>query len=185
MPLIVLYMVNFNSRPSARGDPAVSRVVFLPFVFQFTPLREGRRVRLFDSLPAPVFQFTPLREGRRWLRVFCASGTRISIHAPPRGATAADGTIATASEISIHAPPRGATDQALQNQITAHTFQFTPLREGRLYFSDSTDIEQLFQFTPLREGRRMPGTGEPTARKISIHAPPRGATDALAAWLGG
>ena len=33
----------FNSRPSARGDPAVSRVVSLPFVFQFTPLREGRR----------------------------------------------------------------------------------------------------------------------------------------------
>ena len=34
---------HFNSRPSARGDPAVLRVVFLPFVFQFTPLREGRR----------------------------------------------------------------------------------------------------------------------------------------------
>ena len=34
-----------------------------------------------------VFQFTPLREGRR-ARFLCASGTRISIHAPPRGATA-------------------------------------------------------------------------------------------------
>ena len=34
---------DFNSRPSARGDSAVLRVVFLFFVFQFTPLREGRR----------------------------------------------------------------------------------------------------------------------------------------------
>ena len=55
---------NFNSRPSARGDPIVAWKAFMAHLFQFTPLREGRR-----SFPAAVssrsqFQFTPLREGR-------------------------------------------------------------------------------------------------------------------------
>ena len=33
--------------------------------FQFTPLREGRRSSLMNSLSRILFQFTPLREGRR------------------------------------------------------------------------------------------------------------------------
>ena len=56
--------LHFNSRPSARGDVSPA-VVCSKFVFQFTPLREGRRRgHIAESLP----------EG-------------ISIHAPPRGAT--------------------------------------------------------------------------------------------------
>ena len=56
----------FNSRPSARGD-----------------LRTGHLVTPLDE-----FQFTPLREGRR-MRALLRSGVQnISIHAPPRGATA-------------------------------------------------------------------------------------------------
>ena len=34
----------------------------------------------------------------------------------------------------------------------------------------------LFQFTPLREGRRVLESGHFGVVKISIHAPPRGAT---------
>ena len=100
---------HFNSRPSARGDDGfdtyIQRVgisihapprgatirsgsATVTAAFQFTPLREGRRVLLlpliqgffyFNSRPsargddnlkrsfgtADVFQFTPLREGRR------------------------------------------------------------------------------------------------------------------------
>ena len=55
-----------------------------------------------------IFQFTPLREGRRpwsWFTI-CA---KISIHAPPRGATGDDGKQIAVVDISIHAPPRGAT----------------------------------------------------------------------------
>ena len=33
-------------------------------IFQFTPLREGRRVDPLDCPCHRVFQFTPLREGR-------------------------------------------------------------------------------------------------------------------------
>ena len=101
--------MNFNSRPSARGDPAVSRVVFLPFVFQFTPLREGRRCARF----------------------LCASGTRISIHAPPRGATPAVSRVV----------------------FLPFVFQFTPLREGRHTCTYIHLVVPKFQFTPLREGR--------------------------------
>ena len=143
----------FNSRPSARGDHDVAadrrfRVeisihapprgatcagkCFAPAgAFQFTPLREGRRL---SSATAPasgvLFQFTPLREGRRLLwgcpsttQYFnsrpsargdacgCATANhqRISIHAPPRGATIGGGSEQAGRCISIHAPPRGAT----------------------------------------------------------------------------
>ena len=125
--------------------------------------------------------------------------TVISIHAPPRGATAGgvmrcpprkdfnsrpsargdqivrQGPLTL--NISIHAPPRGATSRRPRVRASGK-FQFTPLREGRLVspICRWEDIE--FQFTPLRAGR-------PSASKIffartliSIHAPPRGATEA-------
>ena len=122
----------------------------------------------------------------------------ISIHAPPRGATrvaALEGgvgyfnsrpsargdkpevrTTAPFISISIHAPPRGAT-RYRHIQITLRlTFQFTPLREGRLAgrnyhraaeqisihapprgatpeYVTRDELNTLFQFTPLREGR--------------------------------
>ena len=145
--------------------------------FQFTPLREGRRLTpdemgeltdYFNSRPSArgdtvstvteptlsLFQFTPLRKGRRKLQ--CISGARrqISIHAPPRGATRAGNVDAQLRFfISIHAPPRGATRR-------------TTCARGCT----------LFQFTPLREGRRCFIVRPPSCRGISIHAPPRGAT---------
>ena len=41
-----------------------------------------------------------------------------------------------------------------------------------------SDITRVFQFTPLREGRRGNGCQHGADRRISIHAPPRGATRA-------
>ena len=60
-------MKYFNSRPSARGD-----------------------ARLCQSPASYQFQFTPLREGRHAPIDFAADALIISIHAPPRGATAKD-----------------------------------------------------------------------------------------------
>ena len=100
---------HFNSRPSARGDVKSQTFGIEIEIFQFTPLREGRRdddrprrERMRISIHAPPRGATGRGESRgqcprisihapprgaTWLRVFCASGTRISIHAPPRGAT--------------------------------------------------------------------------------------------------
>ncbi len=103
------------------------------------------------------FQFTPLREGRR------------------------DGAqVLRLRQISIHAPPRGATPTAAAYGARSTGFQFTPLREGRLIRISFVVESSLFQFTPLREGRREQHAAETKELKISIHAPPRGATNACA-----
>ena len=82
------------------------------------------------------------------------------------------------------------------------SFQFTPLREGRLKCADirraefgisihapprgATTLDTPFssqswefQFTPLREGRRKQRINRVVRTSISIHAPPRGATMAF------
>ena len=103
------------------------------------------------------------------------SGFVISIHAPPRGATAQAFALLAAVlqfqftplregrldlvalrkelRISIHAPPRGATVTGFA-RLRRLIFQFTPLREGRraVVHLLHNQVAQ-FQFTPLREGR--------------------------------
>ena len=185
----------FNSRPSARGDVNSTNWPCWIRLFQFTPLREGRRRcasasktgAYFNSRPsargdavrggsrrASLFQFTPLREGR-------LDPTRVR---------------PLIERISIHAPPRGATVLVLEGGIKA-TFQFTPLREGRLASGLLARICPNFNSRPSARGDRGADGGihmgfyfnsRPSARGdrclllqqrndfISIHAPPRGAT---------
>ena len=165
--------LNFNSRPSARGDHrqtplfrrrrisihapprgatgVMYRMMCICDYFNSRPSARGDEKR--EGLKASTtFQFTPLREGRR------------------------------ARKARRHATAR---------------FQFTPLREGRPNRRDAHPAVPTFQFTPLREGRRFPHlrgqagahfNSRPSARgdamrgdsgtsdDISIHAPPRGAT---------
>ncbi len=76
--------------------------------FQFTPLREGRRVLEADALTIEVFQFTPLREGRRAF-----------LH-----------TASIANHFNSRPSARG--DCAIVRRgLQIVVFQFTPLREGR------------------------------------------------------
>ena len=83
-------LMYFNSRPSARGDTRIFAKLIATGQFQFTPLREGRRSRSWSAIQAyPKFQFTPLREGRPLVEKV-KKLPDISIHAPPRGATAKD-----------------------------------------------------------------------------------------------
>ena len=76
---------HFNSRPSARGDRVRTFVFVAGNISIHAPPRgatdDGTRV-----LKSYLFQFTPLREGRLCEREETAAG-KISIHAPPRGAT--------------------------------------------------------------------------------------------------
>jgi len=143
--------------------------------FQFTPLREGRPATRLTTSKRSVFQFTPLREGRLVLREI-ALGRAISIHAPPRRATSAVEKYERGYWISIHAPPRGATRQFLE--IPAYFFNFNsrPSTRGDLFPQRPYNVLFRFQFTPLREGRHDTRVGIPTCNTISIHAPPRGAT---------
>ena len=121
--------------------------------FQFTPLREGRRIRAKRSPQAAYFNSRPSARGDD-----------------------SETTRSRSVSISIHAPPRGATRYEVTDAASGE-FQFTPLREGRpnafstlsvlVYFnsrpsargdgasSSSTGGAALFQFTPLREGRLL------------------------------
>ena len=171
--LVSLEMISIHAPP--RGATKRHSTSWKRSLFQFTPLREGRRAPRshatpptnFNSRPSargdprrnapksfrPPFQFTPLREGRLLGTMAMARGCLISIHAPPRGATGY-GLLYSWQEI----------------------FQFTPLREGRRLKVSPPKRVNIFQFTPLREGRRVHGQKGRTRRAISIHAPPRGAT---------
>ena len=79
--------------------------------------------------------------------------------------------------ISIHAPPRGATNQKFRAISESDLFQFTPLREGR-----REDVERVlqeakyFNSRPSARGDYNRHMGGKRA-DISIHAPPRGATE--------
>ena len=179
--------VNFNSRPSARGDVLETETDFYRQKFQFTPLREGRRLmpcwrhqRRFISIHAPPRGATCGRPPSP------QSGRPISIHAPPRGATLYQrettplqvgfqftplregrrpfrGREVLFRRISIHAPPRGATTAALHAAIAA-LFQFTPLREGRLFRRLSNVKKHYFNSRPSARGDMSSGAHAPRPR---------------------
>ena len=165
----------FNSRPSARGDAGINTPDDITKLFQFTPLREGRlssmprytQPRIFQFTPLregrltferaysralSEFQFTPLREGRRAAMADISAIKKISIHAPPRGATWISDFFVRGDAISIHAPPRGATKRSSCSIMQQMEFQFTPLREGRLKKILKTPLTMYFNSRPSARG---------------------------------
>ena len=150
-----LLMNDFNSRPSARGDVARSLRESSFVLFQFTPLREGRRKRVTFPYDKEYFNSRP-----------SARGDRLS---------SADGS---SDDISIHAPPRGATRGCHQPQKSC-IFQFTPLREGRPRSVLRVHGGFDFNSRPSARGDWLNAEMDDEEIKISIHAPPRGATVAI------
>ena len=169
-------------------------------IFQFTPLREGRRAASSQMYLPEISIHAPPR-GATILTKEQNAQIKISIHAPPRGATHrfSHAQLARLFQFTPLREGRRALDYYKKN---VDKFQFTPLREGRLpvpaaeetvnYFnsrpsargdlSDKCTISdsRAFQFTPLREGRRMRQERKERRMAISIHAPPRGATQVAA-----
>ena len=198
LELTATTVMHFNSRPSARGD-ATSRTRWLSAGFQFTPLREGRRrvllggrveenisihapprgatiSRLFGCANDTLFQFTPLREGRHSDVVTLASTFSISIHAPPRGATYRRFLSFLALHISIHAPPRGATPPNQRHSRASCNFNSRPSARGDSLAARTRSHHVHFNSRPSARGdASVPNVLQ--FHIISIHAPPRGATE--------
>ena len=150
---------HFNSRPSARGDGSHQRPHQPPEISIHAPPR-GATEQPFLDFDFCRFQFTPLREGRPATGRVCLGTNGISIHAPPRGATGYPSQLWCRGLISIHAPPRGAT----------------PAPVGVLFIPPCLGGGFFFNFPPRGVGRR-PRPGKASGpHLISIHAPPRGAT---------
>ena len=145
--------VDFNSRPSARGDVRRrhARAQVLPISIHAPPRGAtrpsagiGTSVGYFNSRPSArgdttalvltitrcQFQFTPLREGRQ----HCGINTLLIPF------------------ISIHAPPRGATRPRAARHTSAVAFQFTPLREGRQYSLPERNALTYFNSRPSARG---------------------------------
>ena len=143
---------NFNSRPSARGDPIPAHGDST-FPFQFTPLREGRRVTRSPTPQAANFNSRPSARGDLMpFRHFpCLS---ISIHAPPRGATA-------------HRPAA---------QAELHYFNSRPSARGDLKCLITGCAHLAISIHAPPRGATAPIGADGRLVDISIHAPPRGAT---------
>ena len=82
----------------------------------------------------------------------------------------------TASKISIHAPTRGATLTATTTQMHTQEFQSTLPREERRWRYKHGRNKHRFQSTLPREERRIIHNNVVLLTRISIHAPTRGAT---------
>ena len=123
--------INFNSRPSARGDLFDAQATYAESIFQFTPLREGRHAH-----------------GQRGVFALL-----ISIHAPPRGATFTESTINCATE-NFNSRPSARGDEAEPDDSAGgNHFNSRPSARGDVTLLKSGG-NCIFQFTPLREGRR-------------------------------
>ena len=129
-------------------------------------------VLLFDKLIQ--FQFTPLREGRPATPESSRCGSSYFNSRPSARGDHQQSDFWLRSKISIHAPPRGAT-RLRKLYIYTNLFQFTPLREGRpLCLSENTTMDN-FNSRPSARGDVI-GAYKHSEDFISIHAPPRGAT---------
>ena len=116
--------MNFNSRPSARGDEYGILPVSVYEKFQFTPLREGRPAGSRPAFCVPNgFQFTPLREGRRGEKAMSSLYNIISIHAPPRGATARRAAQSAAAHFNSRPSARGDRNISLRYYYIMSTDQ--------------------------------------------------------------
>ena len=143
----------FNSRPSARGDDIDFAVADFSLVisihapprgattvtvspgsspiFQFTPLREGRRQGTHSTVARLTFQFTPLREGRRVLA---------RVRPFPR---------------DFNSRPSARGDQWRgAGRRCNEDFNSRPSARGDSNVREKYGVSGVFQFTPLREGRR-------------------------------
>ena len=195
---LVCHHCYFNSRPSARGDATAAGQDTSGILFQFTPLREGRLVDVLRQRQAFDFNSRPSARGDGLLYRVEALERKISIHAPPRGATyAIDGGIGAdghfnsrpsargdvkfeahyhvTSVISIHAPPRGATlaaDMAsFYNLISIHAPPRGATHPRGVYvLGIGISIHAPPRGATIQQRARRAGIC------ISIHAPPRGAT---------
>ena len=170
----------FNSRPSARGD-CISIHAPPRGAFQFTPLREGRRLTRFQIKPAGFdfnsrpsargdecreelilialqFQFTPLREGRQGRN----QGRRQADYFNSRPSARGDGywCIQAQRGLYFNSRPSARGDQPKQSPDSAFiAFQFTPLREGRLLGIETETIRfKHFNSRPSARGdTTLPG----------------------------
>ena len=122
-----------------------------------------------------VFQFTPLREGRRQSPPAQSSPSYFNSRPSARGdpQNAVKGNLV---DISIHAPPRGATPHADPAGFVFLDFNSRPSARGDARNAHPYTLYQHFNSRPSARGDEPQDANSDRWQMISIHAPPRGAT---------
>ena len=143
-------------------------------IFQFTPLREGRRWLVQVAARRGYFNSRPSARGDAAMQLAQAGGI-ISIHAPPRGATMLPAEICPAASYFNSRPSARGDDGWGAVLADWRHFNSRPSARGDMKRLTQLWKPTVFQFTPLREGRLDVGFNV-SRPNISIHAPPRGAT---------
>ena len=169
-------VLNFNSRPSARGDREAVQLcreenisIHAPprgatwkldrfsrsrYISIHAPPRGATEPRRLADRVANAFQFTPLREGRHEELQALRHYPRISIHAPPRGATR-QRLPARRRPPHFNSRPSARGDAAFASAEWAkRNFNSRPSARGDAFALLTILGVVVFQFTPLREGRR-------------------------------
>ena len=154
----------------------MARICRIPSSFQFTPLREGRRILFpptvlfsnFNSRPSArgdqqikritifqhYFNSRPSARGDTRNRRHCWQWQRFQFTPLREGRRAAAAQSSAAINISIHAPPRGATSDAGRSLQSSNISIHAPPRGATAAACGNRYLSNTFQFTPLREGRR-------------------------------
>ena len=169
--------LKFQSTPPRGGRLEHTVWVSNQELFQSTPPRGGRPPPRSPLRPLPCFNPRPRAGGDLQTRPRAAGQHRVSIHAPARGATCRKAVCRLVARVSIHAPARGATRSS--SPRTRRT-RFNPRpRAG----GDATSRKPLMRMSRCFNPRpRAGGDHQRFARRgyrrVSIHAPARGATPA-------
>jgi len=123
------------------------------------------------------FQSTPPRGGRRQRIGDTRNAGLVSIHAPARGATWTREMLEQALvRVSIHAPARGATSVSLATHRGRPT-RFNPRPRAGGDDADRCRPPRPTGFNPRpRAGGDADGCPPHHGKRVSIHAPARGAT---------
>ena len=166
----------FNPRPCARGDMPCSGTSPHFCSFQSTPLREGRRSQgRNQSAESRVSIHAPARGATRGYPA-PRSGRLVSIHAPARGATPHEQVLHLAPQfVSIHAPARGATVRPIRPIRNVMSFNPRPCARGDRPAACWRQPRWGFNPRPCARGDAS-GRGDSRRQPVSIHAPARGAT---------
>ena len=167
----------FQSTPPRRGRPGVTVDLDGSASFQSTPPRRGRREKRDEWERGFEFQSTPPRRGRPANLREADALRDVSIHAPAKGATCLR-TMHAASCSCFNPRPREGGDAAMLGNGGARLlFQSTPPRRGRRVSSIRLGCrDDMFQSTPPRRGRRVVRGRHRGCKRVSIHAPAKGAT---------
>ena len=166
----------FNSRPSARGDDGLHTLFERLPDFNSRPSARGDSEKQIKFAADLRFQFTPLREGRPRPSVPHISTMEISIHAPPRGATVRDGTVSGRRDYFNSRPSARGDLTRFAALSRRRDFNSRPSARGDRWSCPSLRAQHNFNSRPSARGD-VQVCSVSLSSLISIHAPPRGATN--------